>query len=95
MYFENTDRMTFLYHFLQTYELDTPDGVSKEERADVLPEAEYIPSPRDHKEDPPPSMSGVKKFFLVMLVLLGLMVCVVVGMMIYQNQQDNSRKRFY
>lgn len=80
---------------IKTYELDTPDGVSKEERADVLPEAEYIPSPRDHKEDPPPSMSGVKKFFLVMLVLLGLMVCVVVGMMIYQNQQDNSRKRFY
>jgi hypothetical protein len=53
--------------------LDTPEGVSKDERADILPQAEYIPDPRDHKDDFPPSMSGVKKFFLV---LLGLVVCV-------------------
>jgi hypothetical protein len=74
---------------LQTYELDTPEGISKDERADILPEAEYIPAPRDHKDDPPPSMSGVKKFFLVLLALLGLVVCVVVGMgmMIYQNRR--------
>jgi hypothetical protein len=34
-------------------------------------------------------MSGVKKFFLVLLALLGLVVCVVVGMgmMIYQNRR--------
>lgn len=80
---------------LQTYELDTPEGVSKEERAGILPQAEYVSAPRDHKDDPVPSMSGVKKFFLVLLALLGLVVCVVVGMMIYQNRQENSRKRFY
>ena len=28
-------------------------------------------------------------------VVLGVIVCVVVGIMIYQNQQENSRKRFY
>jgi hypothetical protein len=61
---------------LQTYELDTPEGVSKDERADILSQAEYIPDPRDHKDDPPPSMSVVKKFFLVLLALLGLVVCV-------------------
>jgi len=80
---------------IKTYELDTPEGVSKEERAGILPQAEYVSAPRDHKDDPVPSMSGVKKFFLVLLALLGLVVCVVVGMMIYQNRQENSRKRFY
>merc|ERR1712179_585932 len=80
---------------VKTYELDTPAGVSKEERADILPEADYVAAPRDHKDDPPPSMSGVKKFFLVLLALLGLVVCIVVGMMIYQSRQENSRKRFY
>jgi hypothetical protein len=32
-------------------------------------------------------MSGVKKFFLVLLALQGLVVCMVVGMMIYQNRR--------
>jgi len=80
---------------LKTYELDTPEGVSKDERSDILPQADYISAPRDHKDDPPPAMSGVKKFFLVLLTLLGLVVCIAVGMLIYQNRQENSRKRFY
>jgi mannose-binding lectin 2 len=80
---------------LKTYELDTPEGVSKEERAGILPQADYVAAPRDHKDDPPPSMSGLKKFLLVLLALLGLVVCIVVGMMLYQNRQDNTRKRFY
>jgi len=80
---------------LKTYELDTPEGVSKDERSDILPQADYVSAPRDHKDDPPPAMSGVKKFFLVLLTLLGLVVCIAVGMLIYQNRQENSRKRFY
>jgi hypothetical protein len=32
-------------------------------------------------------MSGVK--------LLACIACVIVGVMIYQKQQENSRKRFY
>jgi hypothetical protein len=55
-------------------ECGCPEVVSKDEGADILPQAEYIPDPRDHKDDPPPSMSGVKKFFLVLLALL--VVCV-------------------
>jgi hypothetical protein len=67
-----------------------------------------VPEPREHEDDPEqPSMSGIKKFFIGLLVLqcaghetspqvvLGIIVCVVVGIMIYQNQQENSRKRFY
>jgi len=80
---------------IKTYELDTPAGVPKEERADIEVEAASIAAPRDHTEDPPPAMSGIKKFFLGLLVVLAVIVCVVVGIMIYQNQQENSRKRFY
>ena len=29
------------------------------------------------------------------MFLSGVVVCIVVGMMIYQNRQENSRKRFY
>lgn len=81
---------------IKTYELDTPVGVSKEERADIEVEAASVAAPRDHKEDPAvPAMSGIKKFFLGLLVVLAAIVCAVVGIMIYQNQQENSRKRFY
>lgn len=82
---------------IRTYELDTPEGVSKDERADIEPMAEYFAAPRDHKEDDPApsSMSGVKLFFLLLLGVLVCIACVVIGIMIYQNQQENSRKRFY
>jgi len=82
---------------IKTYELDTPASVSREERADILPEATVgVEAPRKHQDDPAPAaMSGIKKFFIGLLVVLGVIVCVVVGIMIYQNQQENSRKRFY
>jgi len=81
---------------VKTYELDTAPGVSKDERPGILPEATIFEEERAHKEDPAPAaMSGIKKFFIGLLVVLGVIVCVVVGIMIYQNQQENSRKRFY
>ena len=49
----------------------------------------------DHTGDAPPAMSGVKKFFLWLFGALGVVVCIVVGMMIYNQRQENSRKRFY
>ena len=70
--------------------------MSKDERPDVEVSAAMAEQPRVHHEDPEPaSMSGIKKFFIGLLVVLGIIVCVVVGIMIYQNQQENSRKRFY
>ena len=81
---------------IKTYELDTAAGVSKEERPDIEPEAEFVAAPpREHKEDSAPSMSGMKKFFISLLVILSIIVVAVVGIIIYQNQQENSRKRFY
>ena len=60
---------------LKTYELDTPAGVSRDERADILPGADVVSAPRDHTEDPPPAMSGVKKFFLFILGVIGNNFC--------------------
>ncbi|XP_023342945.1 vesicular integral-membrane protein VIP36 [Eurytemora carolleeae] len=81
---------------IKTYELDTADGISKEERANIEPHAQYFESPRDHKADPEPSsMSGMKTFLLLLFGILCCIACVVIGVMIYQNQQENSRKRFY
>lgn len=61
-----------------------------------MPGANVAEAPRPHHDDPAPAgMSGIKKFFIGLLVVLGVIVCVVVGIMIYQNQQENSRKRFY
>ena len=83
---------------VKTYELDTPASVPKEERLVILPEAEQIVNTVKEEVDTEssvPSMSGVKKFFMCLLVVLGLVVVGVVGIMIYQNQQENNRKRFY
>ena len=50
----------------------------------------------DHVDDPKPSsMSGLKLFLLLLLGVLGCIGCFVIGVMIYQKQQENSRKRFY
>ena len=68
---------------------------SKDERADLVPNAEAVTAPMDQTGEGPAAMSGVKKFFLWLFGALGVVVCIVVGMMIYNQRQENSRKRFY
>jgi len=81
---------------IKTYELDTVEGVSKEERPDIQPETEFVvKAQKEEKEESAPGMSGVKKFFIGLFIVLGIVVIAVVGIMIYQNQQENNRKRFY
>jgi len=81
---------------IKTYELDAPEGSDKDASDDLVPSAEFFASPRDHSADPAPSsMSGVKTFLLLLFGVLGCIACVVIGVMIYQNQQENARKRFY
>ena len=81
---------------MKLFELEAPPGQENEDRSKLTPSSSYFESPRDHVDDPKPSsMSGVKMFFLLLLGVLGCFACVVVGIMIYQKQQDNSRKRFY
>ena len=82
---------------VKVYELESPEGQDDDDdRSKIEPSSSYFESPRDHVDDPKPSsMSGVKTFFLLLLGVLGCIACVVIGVMIYQKQQDNSRKRFY
>jgi len=83
---------------IKTYELDTAPGVSKEERPGVIPETPDV-TIKMHQEQKPKeessSWSGTKKFLIGLFVTLGIVVVVVIGIMIYQNQQENNRKRFY
>jgi len=79
---------------MKLYELDAPEDSG--DRDNIQPSSAFFESPRDHVEDPKPSsMSGIKLFFLLLLGVLACIACVVIGIMIYQKQQENSRKRFY
>ncbi|XP_028140500.1 vesicular integral-membrane protein VIP36 [Diabrotica virgifera virgifera] len=82
---------------VRLFELDL--GIEEdtgEDRSKIIPSASYFEAPRDHVDDPKPSgMSGVKLFFLMLLGSIGIVTCIVLGIMFYQKQQEKSRKRFY
>jgi len=81
---------------MKLFELEAPEGASSEDRSKLAPKSSFFESPRDHVDDPKPSsMSGLKLFLLLLLGVLGCIGCFVIGVMIYQKQQENSRKRFY
>ncbi|XP_075232076.1 vesicular integral-membrane protein VIP36 [Lycorma delicatula] len=81
---------------IRLYELDMPGDVKDDEdRTNIIPSASFYEPPRERIEDPKPSMSGVKTFFLMLLAAIGLIVIVIVGVMMYQKHQENARKRFY
>ena len=81
---------------MKLFELEDNEAGPVVDRSKLVPSSSVFESPRDHVDDPKPSsMSGVKLFFLLLLGVLGCFACVVIGIMIYQKQQENSRKRFY
>lgn len=68
----------------------------QEDRSKILPSAAFFEAPRDHIDDAKPSsVSGIKIFLLMLLGTLAVIALVVIGIMIYQKQQEQSRKRFY
>lgn len=84
---------------IKMYELDTGDE-TKEAPYTGLPQADYMEAPRDRVDDNKGSyiagsMSGWKLFFIILLVIIGFAVVGVVGFVIFQKQQESSRKRFY
>ncbi|KAI1278081.1 Vesicular integral-membrane protein VIP36 [Halotydeus destructor] len=79
----------------KTYELEVPQSMQNQDRSHIVPSASIFAPPRDHVDDPPPSMSGLKLFMLIIVGIIGVGVLVVVGSMVFQNQQTNSKKRFY
>lgn len=81
---------------IRTYELDAPpQSASSEDRSKIVPSASFFASPRDHTPDPPPPMSGLKFFLILLCAIVGIVVCVAVGVVVFQKQQETSRKRFY
>nr|XP_002126496.1 vesicular integral-membrane protein VIP36 [Ciona intestinalis] len=80
-------------------------GRSAEEEAEdwstVLPGVSYLKPPIDNRDDVGSgdfrnsSVSGFKLFLLVVCILLGVGVCVVVGVVVFQKRQAQNRKRFY
>jgi mannose-binding lectin 2 len=84
---------------IKTYELEAPvldpHGNIPEDRASIKPSASIFAPARDHINDPPPPMSGVKLFFLIVLAIIGVVVLVAVGILVFQKKQETSRKRFY
>ncbi|XP_069140123.1 vesicular integral-membrane protein VIP36-like [Argopecten irradians] len=77
---------------MKLYELDAPEG-----QLDYwgLPSAEVFDAPRDRVEDVRSSMSGWKIFLIIILAIIGLGVCGVVGYLIFNKNNDYTRKRFY
>lgn len=82
---------------IRLFELDLPNDLqTNEDRSGILPSATFFESPRDHTEDPKPSsLSGIKIFLLMLVGCIAIVACVVIGIMFYQKQQEQSRKRFY
>jgi len=63
-----------------------------------MPAAKHFDAVREHHPDPEPSSaswSGFKIFLFTLMGILGTVAIVVVGIIVYQNHQQNSRKRFY
>ncbi|XP_043219096.1 vesicular integral-membrane protein VIP36-like [Amphibalanus amphitrite] len=83
---------------VRVYDLDSPDqdpAVNKE-RANVLPSASFFEAPRDHVDDPKPSMmSGFKKLFLILVGVIVVCGAIFIGGIFYVKQNEHSRKRLY
>jgi len=83
---------------VKTYELELPGSMAAEPRDNVIPAAQMSEPAREHHDDPKASSSGwsgIKIFFVMLCALIVIAAAVVIGMIIYQNHQQNSRKRFY
>ncbi|KAK6186268.1 hypothetical protein SNE40_008338 [Patella caerulea] len=81
------------------YELDN-DADKDSQPYTGLPAAKNMESPRDRVDENKGSyiagnLTGWKLFIVIILIIIGLCVCGVVGFVVFQKRQENSRKRFY
>ncbi|XP_037946320.1 vesicular integral-membrane protein VIP36 [Teleopsis dalmanni] len=86
---DNHDILAFRF-----YDLDsnvTPDDILA--RSKIIPNAKSYEPPRAHKDDPKPSMSNAKIFFIL---LFGMLIVIAVAIFaISYFKEKNNRKRFY
>ncbi|KAF6029239.1 hypothetical protein EB796_012451 [Bugula neritina] len=91
---DNHDIISVKFYELES-QLKQDDDYSK-----VEPSASIFSPPRDHVDDPKPgffsgSWSGLKLLLIIVLLCVAVGVVVLVGFLVFQRHQDNSRKRFY
>lgn len=60
-----------------------------------LPRADYSLPHRDKSNEQQSSMSTLRKFFLIVCVLVGIVAVAGFGYFIYSSKKSSSRKRFY
>ncbi|XP_013381018.1 vesicular integral-membrane protein VIP36 isoform X1 [Lingula anatina] len=92
---DNHDIISAKFYELETERKD--DGV---DYSKIEPSAQFFASPRDHVDDAKGafmlnSLSGWKLLVVIILIIIGIGVCLMVGFIIFQKSQENSRKRFY
>jgi len=85
---------------VRMYDLDAPEplsgGEGEVDRSKVMPSASFFEAPRDHVEDPKPSlMGGFKKLLLVLVGVVVVCGAVFIGGIFYVKQNEESRKRLY
>ncbi|XP_077992634.1 vesicular integral-membrane protein VIP36-like [Glandiceps talaboti] len=87
---------------MKLYELEV-SSAQKDGEVDyskISPGADFFAPPRDHIDDPSGafkniSLSWGKMFLLIFCICLGGLVCIVVGVVVFQKRQETQRKRFY
>lgn len=82
---------------IRLFELDLPDDPKdNEDRSTIVPSAAFFEPPRERVDDLKQTpWSGIKMFLLMLVAAIALIACVVIGIMLYQKHQENSRKRLY
>ncbi|PIK54690.1 putative vesicular integral-membrane protein VIP36 [Apostichopus japonicus] len=86
---------------IKVFELTLEGGQDETvDYADIVPSADFFAPPRDHVDDPQGafkniSLSWRKMFLITFCVILGALVCVIVGFLVFRKKQDYNKKRFY
>ncbi|XP_033122412.1 vesicular integral-membrane protein VIP36-like [Anneissia japonica] len=84
----------------KVFELEVEGANEDYDYANVNPSADFFAPPRDHVDDPKGAFKNVtltwkKMFLLVFCILLGVSVCIIVGVLVFMKRQEHNRKRFY
>jgi mannose-binding lectin 2 len=87
---------------MKLYDIGTNSDTKEDDVVDyskIEPSADFFAPPRDHVHDPKVStlsrLPGWKMIFIVVIAIVGVIICGMVGYILYSKSQENSRKRFY
>lgn len=86
---DNHDILSFKF-----YDLDPiTDHSDHSDRRNIIPSALTFEPPRERSEDPKPSMSNVKIFFIILFGMIFAVAITIFGIAYYKEK--NAKKRFY